>query len=306
MRVPSPAASTMVRLDRAVIRIPEAAQPMSRRRRHKAFSPRHGNRFRRSSSPPDSRLEAAFPVNVCGVIRRGLGRAEDVVWQRIPTNWPTASRPKIPAAVLTGFLAEEDDFDRRALWRLGSWGVGSVGAVVVACSPTSPRSDARRDQVAAADLARQAQQIQSVAKESQNETRRLASAVDTLNSDRDRLYSRVTVLEQGLDSVTGAIAQQNAARRARRSRRRIRASSASRAAIRGARSRLPSCRRAAAPTVDRRRSRRSRVDGCRRRPTRAARADGRHRLAAAARSTAGQSRRAATRRPTPADGVANR
>ena len=50
-----------------------------------------------------------------------------------------------------------------------------------------------------------------VAKESQNETRRLASAIDTLNSDRDRLYSRVTVLEQGLDSVTGAITRQNSA-----------------------------------------------------------------------------------------------
>jgi hypothetical protein len=36
----------------------------------------------------------------------------------------------------------------------------------------------------------------------------LASAIDTLNGDRDRLYSRVTVLEQGLDSVTGAITRQ--------------------------------------------------------------------------------------------------
>jgi hypothetical protein len=58
------------------------------------------------------------------------------------------------------------------------------------------------------DLSRQAQQIQSMAKDSQSETRRLAAAIDTLNGDRDRLYSRVTVLEQGLDSVTGAIARQ--------------------------------------------------------------------------------------------------
>ena len=57
----------------------------------------------------------------------------------------------------------------------------------------------RRDQVAAADLTRQAQQIQSVARESHSEAKRLASAIETLNSDRDRLYSRVTVLEQGLD-----------------------------------------------------------------------------------------------------------
>jgi hypothetical protein len=113
--------------------------------------------------------------------------------------------------LLTGFLAEEDVFDRRALWRLGSWGAASVGAVIVAVIASQSSIGSRRDQVAAADLARQSQQIQSVAKESQNETRRLSSAIDTLNGDRDRLYSRVTVLEQGLDSVTGAIARQTAA-----------------------------------------------------------------------------------------------
>lgn len=111
--------------------------------------------------------------------------------------------------LLSGFLAEEDVFDRRSLWRLGSWGVASVGAVTLALYASQSSMALRRDQIAAVDLARQAQQIQSVAKESQNETRRLASAIDTLNSDRDRLYSRVTVLEQGMDSVTGAIARQN-------------------------------------------------------------------------------------------------
>jgi hypothetical protein len=113
--------------------------------------------------------------------------------------------------LLTGFLAEEDEFDRRALWRLGSWGAASVGAVIVAVLANQSSIGLRRDQVVSADLARQSQQIQSVAKESLNETRRLASAIDTLNGDRDRLYSRVTVLEQGLDSVTGAIARQNSA-----------------------------------------------------------------------------------------------
>jgi hypothetical protein len=62
-----------------------------------------------------------------------------------------------------------------------------------------------------ADLARQAQQIQLVAKESQSEAQRLAAAIDTLNGDRDRLFSRVTGLEQGLESVTGTIAKQQAA-----------------------------------------------------------------------------------------------
>src|SRR5256886_4941319 len=113
--------------------------------------------------------------------------------------------------VLTGFLAEEDELDRSALWRLGSWGAASVGAVIVALYANQSSIGLRRDQVAAADLLRQSQQIQAVARENQNETRRLASAIDTLNSDRDRLYARVTVLEQGLDSVTGAIARQNSA-----------------------------------------------------------------------------------------------
>jgi hypothetical protein len=112
---------------------------------------------------------------------------------------------------LTGFLAEEDDLDRRSLWRLGSWGVGSVAAVVVAVMASQSSIGLRRDQFAAADLVRQSQQIQSVAKDSQTEARRLASAIDTLNGDRDRLYSRVTVLEQGLDSVTGSIARQTSA-----------------------------------------------------------------------------------------------
>jgi hypothetical protein len=113
--------------------------------------------------------------------------------------------------VLTGFLAEEDEFDRRSLWRLGSWGAASVGAVIVALLASQSSIGWRREQIATVELARQAQQLQAAARESQVETRRLVSAVDTLNSDRDRLYSRVSVLEQGLDSVTGSIARQNAA-----------------------------------------------------------------------------------------------
>src|SRR6266404_6384252 len=113
--------------------------------------------------------------------------------------------------LLSDFLAEEDELDRSALWRLGSWGAASVGAVIVALLASQSSMGLRRDQLAAADLARQSQQIQSVARESPNETRRLASDIDTLNGDRDRLYSRVAVLEQGLDSVTGVIARQNSA-----------------------------------------------------------------------------------------------
>jgi hypothetical protein len=89
------------------------------------------------------------------------------------------------------------------------WAGASVGAVVVAVYASHSSIASRRAQVAPADLARQEQQIESIAKESQNETRRLASAVETLNGDRDRLYYRVTALEQGLESMTGAIAKQN-------------------------------------------------------------------------------------------------
>jgi len=113
--------------------------------------------------------------------------------------------------VLSGLLAEEEDLDRHALWRLGSWGVGAVAAVTVAVMANQTQFSWKRDQLASADLTRQTQQVQMAARETQNETRRLASAIDTLNSDRDRLYARVTGLEQGLDSVTGAIARQGSA-----------------------------------------------------------------------------------------------
>ncbi|MBR0848223.1 hypothetical protein JQ543_10775 [Bradyrhizobium diazoefficiens] len=111
--------------------------------------------------------------------------------------------------LFSGFLAEESALDRRMLWRLGTWGVTAVGAVVIAVMANQAQLGWRRDQVASVDLSRQADRLQMLTKESQNEARRLAAAIETLNSDRDRLYARVTVLEQGLDSATGAIARQN-------------------------------------------------------------------------------------------------
>ncbi|MVT53933.1 hypothetical protein GPL17_26010 [Bradyrhizobium yuanmingense] len=117
---------------------------------------------------------------------------------------------KETGGLFSGLLAEESTFDRRLMWRLGSWGVAAVGAVVLAVMANQAQLGWRRDQVASADLVRQADRLQLLTKESQNEARRLAAAIETLNSDRDRLYSRVTVLEQGLDSVTGAIAKQTA------------------------------------------------------------------------------------------------
>lgn len=115
---------------------------------------------------------------------------------------------KETGGLFSGLVAEESAFDRRVMWRLGTWGVAAVGAVVIAVMANQAQLGWRRDQAASADLARQADRLQMLTKESQNEARRLAAAIETLNTDRDRLYSRVTVLEQGLDSVTGAIAKQ--------------------------------------------------------------------------------------------------
>lgn len=115
---------------------------------------------------------------------------------------------KETGGLFSGLLAEESSFDRGMMWRLGSWSVAAVGAVVIAVMANQAQLGWRRDQVASADLSRQADRLQMLTKESQNEASRLAAAIETLNADRDRLYSRVTVLEQGLDSVTGAIAKQ--------------------------------------------------------------------------------------------------
>jgi len=112
---------------------------------------------------------------------------------------------------LFGFVAEEEDLDRRALWRLGSWAVGSIAALVLAIMVSQSSIQGHQDQQVAADLARQSQQIQRLTKEAQAEVTRLGSAIETLNSDRDRLFSRVTVVEQNLESVTGSIARQVAA-----------------------------------------------------------------------------------------------
>jgi hypothetical protein len=151
----------------------------------------------------------AFPVNVCRVIRQGLEEGQGRLAKK-PDHLADFEADDT-GGVLSNLLADEDEFDRRALWRIGSWGAGATAAVILAVMANQSSLGLKREQVAAADLTRQAQQIQVVARESQNEARRLAAAIDTLNSDRDRLYSRVTGLEQGLDSVTGAIARQGSA-----------------------------------------------------------------------------------------------
>jgi hypothetical protein len=126
-------------------------------------------------------------------------------------QWADKFSAELSGGWLTSFLAEEDGFDRRAKMRLGLWGVGALGAVVVAVLASQSSAQLRREQIASADLLnQQSEQIQSVARQTQAESRRLSAAIDTLNNDRDRLYLRVTSVEQGLESVTGSIKRQAA------------------------------------------------------------------------------------------------
>ena len=120
--------------------------------------------------------------------KRGKNLADDVVAHDLE-------------GVQAGLLADEDAYDRRTPWRLASWGVGAVGAVAIAVLANQSYVHKRQDRVAIADLARQSEQIQAIARDSRNDIRRLSAAIDTLNSDRDRLYARATALEQGLESL---------------------------------------------------------------------------------------------------------
>ncbi len=110
---------------------------------------------------------------------------------------------------LSRLFADEEEFDRRAAWRLGSWGAASICAVAAAMMVVHYSSGREHERMA--EVSRQSQQLQAVERETKTENRRLAAAVDTLNNDRDRLFARITVVEQSLDSVTGALAKPSSA-----------------------------------------------------------------------------------------------
>src|SRR5262249_18722737 len=54
-------------------------------------------------------------------------------------------------------------------------------------------------------IAVQARQLQQSIRQGDLENRRLSAALETLNADRDRLFTRVTALERELENVTGSI-----------------------------------------------------------------------------------------------------
>lgn len=106
---------------------------------------------------------------------------------------------------LGGIVADEDAFDRNTLWRLGLWGFAAVSALTLGILSGQLPVNAQRTQLAASDFTGRAKQVEATIQENQLETRRLAAAIATLNSDRDRLFTRLSTIEQGLDVVTGSI-----------------------------------------------------------------------------------------------------
>ena len=137
--------------------------------------------------PENVRIQVAvaFPVNVCPVIRRGLEEGQGRLAKK-PDHLADFEADDA-GGVLGGLLAEENELDGRTLWRIASWGAGATGAVILAVMANQSSLGLKREQVAAADLTRQAQQIQVVARESQNEARRLSAPKQTHKTDSETL-----------------------------------------------------------------------------------------------------------------------
>jgi hypothetical protein len=107
-------------------------------------------------------------------------------------------------------LAErEENFDLRALFRLGAW--GGCAALALGLAVFALRSDIGAQRIAAAyqgtqTIARTGNDSLAAARVT-DETRRLSEGLRTLSADRDRLLARVTVLERNLEDVTGSISR---------------------------------------------------------------------------------------------------
>jgi hypothetical protein len=99
----------------------------------------------------------------------------------------------------------------RSLLRLALWGAAAaicLGVVVLAAYTNAgsqrlmlafaPSSGPTTAQLAARSI------------ETENETRRLAAAVQSLNAERERLLTRITSLERSLQDITGSIQRQAA------------------------------------------------------------------------------------------------
>jgi len=107
----------------------------------------------------------------------------------------------------------------RGLLRLAGWGGLAAAAVLLAViaansngrfqRPGADLQSSRAAELAKAEAAKAAQLARLAATE--DETRRLTEMVRALTADRERVVTRVSLLERKLDDVTGSIKQQAAA-----------------------------------------------------------------------------------------------
>jgi hypothetical protein len=95
----------------------------------------------------------------------------------------------------------DEDFDMRALARLGLWGLCALAAVALVIIAARSEPGARRLASLVGGSAAQAKPSRTV----DGEARRLAEAVRLLSADRDQLMTRVNALEQNLADLTGSI-----------------------------------------------------------------------------------------------------
>jgi hypothetical protein len=100
---------------------------------------------------------------------------------------------------------------RRLLVRFAAWGTGAVAAVTIAVLAVQGVTGSRN---AAQTVGRLVGDLRALTETSQTtgrELRRFSAAIETLNRDRDRLFTRVTALERGADLPTGSLGGASAA-----------------------------------------------------------------------------------------------
>jgi hypothetical protein len=113
-------------------------------------------------------------------------------------------------------------FDMRALWRLAIWGTTASACLAAAVFAANTDVGARRllamnapaatpDTVTPASDQLSAAQLAARSAETENETRRLAQAVQSLDAEREQLVTRIATLERNLEDITGSIRAQAAA-----------------------------------------------------------------------------------------------
>lgn len=115
------------------------------------------------------------------------------------------SNPKKDGGRRGGVIADEERLGRRDLLRLFAWGFCAVLAVAGVASLYRNPDTVEPSRETAQILASRAIQAEQVAKANGLEARRLAAAIETLNSDRDRLFDRLASLETAVTATTDSI-----------------------------------------------------------------------------------------------------